>query len=84
MGETRRNQVNAERRKALAEAISHIEEAKSIIETAATEERDEFEALSEKAQEADKGVAIEACASSLEEMMDTCDDLVSKLNDAKV
>jgi hypothetical protein len=76
--------MNAERRKQLAEAISQIEEAKSIIETVATEERDEFEALSEKAQEAEKGVAIEACASSLDEAMDDCDSLINKLNDAKV
>jgi hypothetical protein len=80
----RRMKMNAERRKQLAEAISQIEEAKSIIETVATEERDEFEALSEKAQEAEKGVAIEACASSLDEAMDDCDSLINKLNDAKV
>ena len=76
--------MNAERRKQLAEAISQIEEAKSIIETVATEERDEFEALSEKAQETEKGVAIEACASSLDEAMDDCDSLINNLNDAKV
>jgi hypothetical protein len=76
--------MNAERRKQLTEAISHVEEAKSIIETAATEERDEYEALSEKAQEAEKGVAIEACASTLDEALDDCDSLIGKLNDAKV
>jgi len=40
--------MNAERRKQLTEAISHVEEAKSIIETAATEERDEYEASPRK------------------------------------
>jgi hypothetical protein len=76
--------VNEARRKAIAEAISKIEEAKDLLDTASTEERDEYEELSEKAQESDKGTAIEAAASTLEESLDECDSLINKLNDAKV
>jgi hypothetical protein len=76
--------VNDARRKEITDAISKIEDAKSILDLLATEERSEYEELSEKAQESDKGIKIEAAATSLEESIDDCDNLISKLNDAKV
>lgn len=76
--------MNEARRKEIAEAISKVEEAKSIIETAASEEREQFDEMTEKAQESDKGQLVEAAATNLEEALDTCDDLIEKLNDAKV
>lgn len=76
--------MNEARRKEIAEAISKVEEAKSIIETAASEEREQFDEMTEKAQESDKGQLVEAAATNLEEALDACDDLIEKLNDAKV
>lgn len=76
--------MNDARRKEIAEAISKIEDAKSILESASNDEREEFEELPEKAQESTKGTNIEATATILEETVDDCDNLISKLNDAKV
>lgn len=76
--------MNDARRREIEQAISHIEEAKSILESVAQEERDTFEEMDEKAQESPKGIAIDAAASALEESLDGCDSLISKLNDAKV
>jgi hypothetical protein len=76
--------VNDARRKEIEQAISQIEEAKSILETAASDEREEFDELPEKTQESEKGIKIEAVATALEESLDDCDSLVSKLQDAKV
>jgi hypothetical protein len=76
--------VNDARRKEIAEAISKIEDARSILEAASSEEREEFDSLPSKAQESDKGTAIDAAASTLEESLDKCDELISSLNDAKV
>lgn len=76
--------MNDARRKEIAEAISKIEDARSILEAASSEEREEFDSLPSKAQESDKGTAIDAAASTLEESLDKCDELISSLNDAKV
>lgn len=76
--------MNNERRKEIGEAVSKIEEAKSIIETAAIAEREQFDDLGEKAQESDKGIAIDAAATNLEEAQDDCDSLIEKLNNARV
>jgi hypothetical protein len=76
--------VNDARRKEIAEAISKIEDARAILEGVAQEERDSHEELSEKAQESEKGQAIDAAATTLEETLDDCDNLISKLSDAKV
>jgi hypothetical protein len=76
--------VNEARGKEVAEAISHIEEARSILEGVAQEERDSHEELSEKDQESEKGLKIDAAATALEESLDECDALISKLQDAKV
>jgi hypothetical protein len=76
--------VNDARRKEIAEAISTIENARAILEVAAQEEREEFDDLPEKVQESDKGTAMDSAASTLEESLDKCDELIRELNDAKV
>jgi hypothetical protein len=72
------------RRNEITSAISSLEEAKSIIETCASEERDAYDELSDEAKEEDKGLAMDAAASLLEDAVDTIDTLINKLNDAKV
>ena len=76
--------MNTERRKDIERAKSLIEEAKSILETAALEEHEEFDDLDEKGQASDKGQTIEAVAETLDETLDGCDAIVSKLQDASV
>jgi hypothetical protein len=76
--------MNDARRKEITEAISTIENARAILEVAAAEEREEFDNLPSKAQESDKGTAIDAAASTLEESLDKCDELIRELSDAKV
>jgi hypothetical protein len=76
--------VNEARRKEIEKSISLVEEAKSILESASQEERDEFDELSPKEQESNKGTAIDAAASALEDSLDDCDALMRKLEDAKV
>lgn len=65
--------MNATTRKELRKAIGLLEdvapkldEARAIVESAAQEARDKFEALSEKAQEGERGQRIDAIAAALE------------------
>jgi len=76
--------VIEERRKDIEKAISLIEEAKSILESAAQEERDAFDELSESEQDTPKGITMDTAASTLEDTLETCESLISKLHDAKV
>jgi hypothetical protein len=74
--------VNRERRKTLARALALLEqagpllaEAKGIIESAASEERDAFDALPEGLQGAANGQKAEAAADKLDEVVEALGEL---------
>jgi F0F1-type ATP synthase membrane subunit b/b' len=65
----------------LKKAIGFLEDAKNIIDGAATDAREGFDELSEKAQEGEKGEALNKLADSLEEMDNDLDNILSNLGD---
>lgn len=87
--------MNKSRRKELGRAIDllseikdKLEEAKSIVEQAATEERDYYDNMPESMQQGDKGSDADQAASNLEEVQNSLeeldlDDLISKIDDAR-
>lgn len=75
--------MNATRRKTIDKAIALLEEAKSIIETAGSEERDYYDAMPEGLQGGDKGSAADEAASALEEAGDAIDEIVGSLETAR-
>lgn len=87
--------MNAERRKELDKALAifekisgDIEELKSIIDSAASDERDYYDNMHENLKGGDKGTQAEAAAGGLEEVRDALeefdiDDLRSKVEEAQ-
>ena len=63
--------MNKQRRKDIERAIALLDEAKDIIETAAGEERDYYDAMPENMQGGEKGERAEQAADSLDECV--CD-----------
>ncbi len=86
--------MNAARRKIIDQIIALLEEikpkledAKSMTETLADEEREAYDNMPEGLQRSEKGEASDNAATQLEEVKDALeidiDDLISKLNDAQ-
>lgn len=87
--------MNEARRKELSKAIGLIQEigpkldeAKSIIESCATEERDYYDNMHENLQQGDKGSQADNAATQLEEVQSTLeefdiDEMVGKIEEAK-
>jgi len=87
--------MNKDRRKELDKAIAllqeaapKIDEAKSIIENCASEEREYYDNMHENLQSGEKGSQADQAASMLEEAQSSLeeidiDDLVSKIEEAK-
>ena len=87
--------MNRSRRKDLGRAIdllsrikSDFEEAKGIVEQAASGERDYYDNMPENMQSGDKGSDADNAATQLEEVVQSLeefdlDDLVSKIDDAR-
>lgn len=86
--------MNKDRRAEIAKAISLLQsisdvvsEAKSIVENAASEERDYYDNMPENMQSGERGEQASQAADQLEEVQSTLDeididDLISKLEEA--
>jgi hypothetical protein len=74
--------MNAERRKEIERAKTLIEEAKSILETAASDEREYYDNMPESLQSGDKGEKAIAAADALDEAVNAIDDIVSNIETA--
>mgnify|MGYP001575509396 CR=1 FL=1 len=61
--------MNQERRKTITKAIALIDEAKSLIETAATEERDYYDNMPESLQGSEKGELADQTADQFYEAL---------------
>lgn len=74
--------MNKARRKEIARAVALLEEAKTVLETAESDERDYFDAMPESFQQGDKGTAAEAAADALQESVDAIGEAVEALERA--
>ena len=74
--------MNITQKDAMRSVISSLENLKGDVEPISEELREEFDALTEKAQESEKGQALESQASDLEESLDEFDALIEKLRSA--
>lgn len=74
--------MNAGQKKKLEKARGFVEEAKEIIEQIAGEERDKFDAMSEGAQQGDRGQRIESAADALTSAGDSLDSVMEYIETA--
>jgi len=82
--------MNKDRRKALQEAVSKLDEAraalfeaKGLIETAKDEEQDYFDNMPEAFQQGDKGQAAEAAIAELDNAIESIDAAVDNTENAQ-
>lgn len=75
--------MNADRRKAIDEAISQLEQIKSDIENLTSEEQDAYDALPESLQNGEKGEKMQEAINSLEEAANEIDNAMDNLSAAK-
>jgi len=75
--------MNKTRQKQIDKAISLLEEAKDLLDTAQTEEQEFFDNMSEKVQESEKGEKASEAANALQEAVDYCDQAIDGCNTAK-
>jgi hypothetical protein len=66
-------------RKNLEQAIALLNDAKSIIEDIASQERDKYDNLSEGLQQSDRGQAMEENADELESINDEIDNVIDAI-----
>lgn len=74
--------MNAARRKEIEKAQAMIEEAKSILETCASDEREYFDNMPENMQGGDRGQAAEAAADALDEAVSNLEDAAGNCDSA--
>lgn len=75
--------MNNTRRKEIDKAIGMLEEAKSILENVASEERDAYDNMSENLKGGERGETMERCADALDEAVSSLDEIVNNASDMK-
>lgn len=73
--------MNKQRRKLIAEAVELLEQAKEIINQAATEEQEAYDNMPESLQYAERGEQMSEYISTLETTESDLDDMVSNLTE---
>jgi hypothetical protein len=74
--------MNDVRRKEIRRALALIEEAKGILEVAQTQEQDDFDKMSDEAQDGEEGLRAEEAVDALERAATCCDDAISACEEA--
>ena len=74
--------MNKLRRADLAEAFNLLDQAKGIVESAASDERDAFDNLPEGFQDSDRGQSMEQAADALDEATEAFAEVVDQINTA--
>ena len=74
--------MNDARRKEIRRALALIEEAKGILEVAQTQEQDDFDKMSDDAQDGEEGLRAEEAVEALERAASCCDDTISACEEA--
>ncbi len=75
--------MNKERRKTLNELHSTLEQVLSELTTVRDEEQEAFDAMSERAQEGEKGQAIHTCIDVLSTALDNIENAIAEIETAK-
>ena len=75
--------MNKERRKELEKARVLIAQARDIIDTAATEEREYFDNMPESMQAGEKGTKADETADALEEVSGEIDDMLGRIEECE-
>lgn len=73
--------MNDERRKLIAEAIDHVEQAKNLLDAAKEEEQECLDNLPEGIRYSERGETMEENVSTLESAVDALDEAVSGLDE---
>lgn len=73
--------MNAARRKNLKEILAKLSEVRSDLEAIASEERDAFDNLPQGLQEGDRGQAMDAAATALEDAFSELETMESTLEE---
>jgi len=73
--------MNKERRKKLQEAITKLDEARSIIETVRDEEQEAFDNMPESFQYAERGHKMDEAIGSMTDVADDLESAVENLNE---
>jgi hypothetical protein len=73
--------MKASQLKALSVIASSVEQVKSDLETIANEAREEFDNKGEKAQESEKGQALDAAATALESAVQSMDEALQYIEE---
>lgn len=73
--------MNKQRRASLKEAVELLEQAKSIIECVAEEEREAFDNLPEGIQYSERGEQMEEYADTLDEFYESIGDGIESLEE---
>lgn len=74
--------MNDDRRKRIAEASALIEQAKTILDECASEERDYYEAMPDNIAASERGTKADETADALTEAAGECDTLIDSISDA--
>jgi len=74
--------MNNQRRKALREAITHLEFARDVVSDCESIEREAFNNMPEYIQMSEKGERMEEIADTLEEAIGLIDEAVNLTNEA--
>ena len=74
--------MNEERRKALREAISLLDEVRGKVKTQKEDEQSAFDALPENMQGGEKGEAMEAAIPQLDEAVNELETAISSIEQA--
>lgn len=74
--------MNKERRKAIAEAVALLEQAKGILETARDEEQEALDAMPDALRESERGQAMEAAYDNLDCACAELDSVLQQAEDA--
>jgi|HubBroStandDraft_1064217.scaffolds.fasta_scaffold60719_3 hypothetical protein len=72
--------MNKQTIKTIEQALSHVAEAKILLESATTQQHEYFDALSEEAQESEKGEASNDAIAELEQAIDYLVEAEQSLN----
>lgn len=75
--------MNNDRRKELTKAFGLIEEAKSILEDVAGEERDAYDNMPESMQSSERGEKISENADQLDEAVSSLESAISNIETAQ-
>ena len=75
--------MNAKERKQLSDIVSSLEAHAARVKELASAEQEKFDNLGERAQENDKGVALQELAEALEQAGSTIEEVADMLDSLK-